>query len=111
MSLVNLTPGNWYEAKWPFPHPGYFKKHHDFQDAEGRYYLRVSDADTHALEIRSPTGSTAHWVAMPPRSSNYVNVGDRVRNVSTSQVHRVVSMAMDWMPRRRIAIVSLRVAG
>ena len=109
MSILNHAPSTWYQAKWPFPKPSYFARNHDFVDDEGRHYLRVSAQDAQALELRRRNNSVAYWVALAPRTSAYVSVGDRVQNMSTFQTYRAVAMDMDWMPRRRIAIVSLRV--
>lgn len=109
MSIIDRTPNTWYRAKWPFPKPSYFVKNHDFVDEHGRFYTRVSQQDARLIEIRQRPNHTAYWVALPPRCSMYLSVGDRVQDVGTSQTYRAVAMEMDWMPRRRIAITSLRV--
>ena len=113
MSIINARPSTWYDAKWPYPTPGYFRTHHDFTDTDGRYYLRVHEDDMKTLEIsgHKGTGMVPYWVALPPRSLAYLSAGDRLQNASTYQRYRAVRMLLDWLPRRRIAVVSLRASG
>jgi len=109
-SVINTTPHNWYENKWPFPRPGVFARMRDMVDTAGRSYMRVSSEDAAYLDMKPSSNSTLYWVALPRSATldDQIDVGDRLREASTPNVFRVVDLPLPWMPRRKIAIVSLR---
>jgi len=109
-SIINKTPHNWYENKWPFPRPGVFARMRDMVDTAGRSYMRVSPEDAAYLDMKAPDNSNLYWVSLPRSATedDLIDVGDRLREASTPNLFRVVNIHLPWMPRRRIAIVSLR---
>ena len=109
-SVINTTPHNWYENKWPFPRPNVIARMRDMVDTAGRSYMRVSFEDAAYLDMKPSSNSSLYWVALPRSATvdNQIDVGDSLREASTVNVFRVVNLHLPWIPRRKIAIVSLR---
>ena len=84
--------------------------HRDMIDTAGRSYMRVSPEDAAYLDMKAPDNSNLYWVSLPRSATedDQIDVGDRLREASTPNLFRVVNIHLPWMPRRRIAIVSLR---
>ena len=96
------NPQTWSEARWPFPRPGQLRDRGTHTDPEGRTYARLSTVEVKQLDLSARR--RWWWVTYPPRgAADALEVGNRVGVLGS----RVVDVAVDVMPRRKVSVVAL----
>ena len=110
MNLINRTPSNWYESKWPYPKVSYVRNHATFTDSQGRFFLRVSQADQEYIELPTKPGALWYWVAHPAREVvDSVQQPDKITAQSPYMyTYSVLDTALIGIPRRKLYLALLR---
>lgn len=102
-SFINRNPDNWYSAKWPFASAKQVRDNSTMQDAVGRSYCQVSDADRRHMQLSRL--QTWWWVALTSTNQPILEMGSRVHMLDAPCV-TVRDIGLDFYPRRLVAVVS-----